>query len=419
MRKFLVPALIAALAAQSPAAIAQDEGAAPAAEEEADEAPPPFFASPDLGSGPWDFTTEKGTIFVEVVTRGLVRPWDLTFLPNGDMLVTERPGRLRVIRGGQLDPVPIAGLPPILPTGIGGLMDVVLHPDFENNRLLYISYTKPGEEVRGHATTAVLRARWDGGMELEEVEDIWVADAWYGKPPLPERCCGQGPPVGSYGGRIAFGADGKLYITSGDRNYGEMVQDPSNHFGKLVRINDDGSVPEDNPFVGQEGGKPDIWSTGHRNPNGLVLNEKTGELWESEFGPRGGDELNLIQRGANYGWIDVTQGHHYDGTPAKGIKDVEGMTDPVVSWGPPSINPGGIDFYDGSQFPQWDGNLFMASMSRSLVRMELDGDSVVHQEKMLEELKQRFRDVVTGPDGNLYVLTDEDAGALLRISPGL
>jgi glucose/arabinose dehydrogenase len=418
MRKFLLPALVAALAIHPLAAIAQDDGDAPAAEE-ADEAPPPFFASPALGSGPWDFTTEKGTIFVEVVTRGLVRPWDITFLPDGDMLVTERPGRLRVIRGGQLDPVPIAGLPPILATGIGGLMDVVLHPDFENNRLLYISYTKPGEEVRGHATTAVLRARWDGGMELEEVEDIWIADAWYGKPPLPERCCGQGPPVGSYGGRIAFGADGKLYITSGDRNYGEMVQDPSKHFGKLVRINDDGSVPEDNPFTGQEGWKPDIWTTGHRNPNGLILNEKTGQLWESEFGPRGGDELNLIERGANYGWIDVTQGHHYDGTPAKGIKGVEGMTDPVVSWGPPSINPGGIDFYDGSRFPQWDGNLFMASMSRSLVRMELDGDSMVHQEKMLEGLKQRLRDVAMGPDGNLYVLTDEEAGALLRISPGL
>jgi len=398
--------------ALAPGALAQD-AAAPRA------APANPFLSPPLEPGPWDIQTEKESLAVSVFVRGLERPWAIAFLPEGGMLVTERMGRLRVIREGKLNPVAIAGLPPIMPSGIGGLLDLALHPDFANNRLIYLSYTKPSEENPDHNTLAVLRARWDGGLKLSEVQDIWVADAWYGQTPLPTRCCGQGPSFGSYGGRMEFGSDGKLYITSGDRNYGEMVQDTSNHFGVTVRLNDDGTVPADNPFVGQSGYKPEIWTTGHRNPSGLTRHPETGALWETEFGPRGGDELNLLMRGSNYGWMDVTQGHHYDNTPAKGIRDVEGMTDPILAWGPPSINPGGIAFVASDGFPGWSGNLLMAAMSRKLVRIEFDeAGNPVHQEEMLSEPGQRLRDVAQGPDGSLYVLTDEDDGAILRIEPG-
>jgi glucose/arabinose dehydrogenase len=216
---------------------------------------------------------------------------------------------------------------------------------------------------------------------------------------------------------MAFGSDGKLYITSGDRNYGELVQDRSTHFGKIIRLNDDGSVPQDNPFVGQEGWQPEIWSTGHRNPTGLSLDPATGTLWETEFGPRGGDELNRIERGANYGWMDVTQGKHYDGTPAKGVTGVAGMTDPVLAWLPDSHNPGNVAVYHGVAFPQWDGDLLVAMMDRSLIRAELGADGQVSkQEVLLKDLGQRFRDVRVGPDGEIYLLTDENEGALLKIT---
>jgi glucose/arabinose dehydrogenase len=380
-----------------------------------DTAPP--FQSPAIGNGPWDIATEKAKLHVEVVTKGLERPWAMAFLPDGSMLVTERTGRLRHIVGGKLDPVAIAGLPPINPSGIGGLMDIALHPNFADNRLIYLSYVKPSEQDHNQTTLAVLRARWDGGMSLTDVRDIFVADAWYGKAPLPRRCCGQGPPTGSWGGRIVFGPDGKLYITSGDRNYGETVQQPGNHFGKILRLNDDGTVPADNPFVGKEGWKAEIWTLGHRNPLGLDVHQ--GKLWATEFGPRGGDELNLIEKGGNYGWIDVTQGYHYNGEePSKGRQKVKGYIDPVISWGPPSINPGGFVFYDADQIPAWKDNLLMAAMSRALVRVEFGANGrPVHQELMLGEIGQRLRDAKVAPDGSIYLLTDEDAGALLKVTP--
>ena len=373
---------------------------------------------PTLGDGPWDIATEQARIHLVVITKGVERPWGLAFIPDGSMLVTERPGRLRVIRNGVLDPTPIAGLPDILAGGLGGLMDIALHPQFAQNRLIYMSYTKPGADVRAQSTLAVVRARWDGGATLTEVKDILVADAYYGAPPLPTRCCGQGPPSGSYGSRLAFDRAGFLYVTSGDRNYGEKSQDPSTHIGKILRLRDDGTVPPDNPLVGKPGYKPEIYTIGHRNPLGLTIHPVTGELWSSEFGPRGGDEVNRIQAGKNYGWMDVTQGAHYNNEPAKGTKGVAGMEDPVLTWAP-SINPGNLLFYNGDKFPAWKGHMLMATMTRSVLRATFDAQGQpTAQERMLTELQQRFRDIRLGPDGFIYLLTDESAGALLRIEPG-
>jgi glucose/arabinose dehydrogenase len=404
-------ALVLGLAVGAGPALAQDKPATPAP---AARGP---FQSPPLGQGPWDLKTETGPVHVSVVARGLDHPWGLAFLPDGAMLVTERVGRLRVIRDGRLDPRPVAGLPDLMPTGLGGLMDVALDPHFASNHLVYLTYTKPAPERR-NSTVAVWRARWDGG-ELKDGHDIFVADAWYGAGPLPKRCCGQGPSFGSYGSRLAFDKAGYLYVTLGDRNYGEMVQDPSNDFGKIVRLYPNGGVPKDNPWVGQAGHRPEVWTTGHRNPLGLFYDRKTGKLWESEFGPHGGDEINLIEKGRNYGWIDVTQGKHYNNEPAKGVKDVPGMTDPVIAFIPESINPGNLVVYHGSRFPAWKGNILMGTMTRSLWRGTLDGkDHVVGQERMLTELGQRLRDTRVGPDGDLYLLTDETDGAVLKVEPG-
>jgi glucose/arabinose dehydrogenase len=396
-------ALIAgvALVSLASAVAAQNTpGPAPATPPAAAPAPRPagFPAPTPLGDGPWDVQTWDAKIHVEVVARGLDHPWGMAFLPDGSILVTERPGRLRVIRNGVLDPTPIEGMPLVYATGIAGLTDIVLDPDFATNRLIYFSYSKPDPEAgwtnapgtnpQINATLAVARARWDGGPRLADVRDILIADMWYGKAPIPARCCGQGPASGSFGGRLAIGPDGKLYVTSGDRNYGERVQDPSNHFGKILRLNLDGSVPADNPFVGRAGYKP---------------------------------EVNLITRGGNYGWIDVTQGRHYNSEPArKGVRGVEGYIDPVWAF-QPSGNPGNIAIYRGSAFSAWQGNALVPNMGRpaSLVRMVLSPDGhVVATEQMLGELGQRLRDVRVAPDGSIYLLTDETAGAVLRITPG-
>ncbi len=436
MKRVTILALGSALALSATIGWAQTDTAAPApapaaappsGDEGAPPAPPAAAPAPrppltvPLEDGPWDFQTEKNKIHVEVVTKGLVRPWGMAFLPNGDMLVTERPGRLRLVsKAGVLDPTPIAGLPPIYNAVIAGLMDVELHPDFAKNRYIYLSYSKPDPDDPKNSTLAVLRAKWDGSHQLSEVKDIFVADSWYGKEPLPKKCCGQGPAAGSYGGRMAFDDEGYLFITSGDRNYGEMVQKTDNDFGKVIRLNDDGSVPDDNPYVGDKDYKPQIWSIGHRNPTGLTVDTDFGDIWSTEFGPHGGDEVNRIQRGANYGWIDETQGQHYDNTPAKYVKAEPGFTDPLIVWLPESANPGNLALYHGKRFPGWEGNLLIAMMSKSLVRAEIDakGNPSGHQEKLLVDLKQRLRDVRQGPDGNLYVLTDEETGAMLRISPG-
>jgi glucose/arabinose dehydrogenase len=371
-----------------------------------------------LGDGPWDVTTERGRIHVAVVTKELERPWGLAFLPNGDMLVTERPGRLRIVRGGLLDPTPIAGLPKIRAVVIGGLQDVVVHPDFARNRLVYFSYSKPDEKDETLSTLAVARGRLDGGAALTDVEDIFVAKDWYSSAMAGQnmRCCGQGPADASFGARMVFGRDGMLYVASGDRNWGEKAQDPSSHLGKILRIRDDGRVPRDNPFTGREGYLPEIYTLGHRNPTGLTVNPATGELWSTEFGPRGGDELNRIEAGKNYGWILVTHGSHYNDEPvARGAGGVPGMTDPELYW-VPSTNPGNIVFYTGAELPGWRGDLLLAAMSRALVRISFDSaGKPVGQERLLLDLGQRFRDVRQGPDGAVYLLTDETAGAMLKI----
>jgi len=371
-----------------------------------------------LGDGPWDFDTEQARIRVSVVTKGLDHPWALAFLPEGGMLVTERAGRLRVIRDGVLNPEPIGGLPQIRAVSLGGLLDIALHPRFNENRLIYFAYSKPGVEEPARATLAVARARWDGGATLTDVKDILVADGYHGGRGVPRGCCGQGPADGSYGSRLAFDRAGVLYVTSGDRNYGEKAQDPSSHIGKILRIRDDGTIPPDNPFVGKEGYKPEIFSLGHRNPLGLSFHPVTGELWSTEFGPRGGDELNRIGAGKNYGWILVTNGNHYNGEPvARGANSVPGMEDPVLFWAP-SINPGNLVFYNGDKLPAWKGNMLMGAMTRSLLRATFDAQGKpVSQERMLTDLRQRIRDVRVGPDGLIYLLTDETAGAVLKIEP--
>lgn len=415
MRRLTVLGLAAAaMMLGAGAAAAQDAPAPPAARPGG---PPPGAA---LGAGPWEYQTENGPVRVEVVARGLVNPWSIAWTPDGDALVTERPGRLRVIRDGVLDPAPIGGLPEIYALGIAGLTDVALHPDFAENRLVYFAYSGSNPDNANEQALMVARARWDGGASLAGWEVIFTAAPWYGALTQPERCCGQGPAFGSFGGRIMFDPDGYLFITSGDRNYGELVADLANHFGKILRLHDDGSVPAGNPWVGRDGHAPEVWSTGHRNPLGLALNPFTGEIWESEFGPRGGDEVNRIVRGGDYGWMSVTQGFHYNGAQQEFIRGHPGKIDPVLVFGPPSLNPGNLAFYDGSLFSEWRGDLFLASFTQGLLRYDTDalGSPVGQPEHLLRDLRQRWRDVRVGPDGALYLLTDMADGAVLRIVPG-
>jgi len=378
------------------------------------------FQSEPLGDGPWEVQSADARLHVEVLTKGLDHPWGLAFLPNGDMLVTERPGRLRLVRAdGSLDPTPISGLPPMITQGIAGLTDIVLDPGFATNRTLYLSYSKSHPDAGANPTpqansaNAVLRARWDGGTSLKEVEDIFVARPWYGAPPIPQRCCGQGPAFGSYGGRMAIDKDGHLYVTSGDRNYGELVQDQSNHIGKILRLNRDGSVPRDNPFVGRSDALPEIWSYGHRNIQGMTLHPSTGVVWLHEHGAKGGDEINIPERGKNYGWPVIAYGVHYSGQKIGIGTEAPGMEQPLLHW-TPSIAPAGMAFYTGDKIPAWKGNLFAGSLVfRSIQRVMLEGTRVVGQERI--ELGSNIRDVRDGPDGFLYVVTDSAEGRILRL----
>lgn len=370
-----------------------------------------------LGNGPWDLPAGRGVRIHVTAIKGLDHPWGVAFLPDGGMLVTERPGRLRVVRNGTLDPAPIGPLPAMLATGLGGLLDVSLHPQFATNHLIYLTYSKPGEE-QGNATTAVYRARWDGGSTLADGKDVFVANAYWGGPGTDQS---RGPASGSYGSRLAWDRNGLLYVSLGDRNYGPKSQEPGSHIGKILRIRDDGTVPPDNPFVGKPGWLPEIYTLGHRNPLGLAFNPVNGELWSTEEGPQGGDELNLIKAGKNYGWPRVSLGRNYDGSIVGEGFSAPGLEDPVVFW-VPAIAISGLSFYNGDAFPAWKGNALVGAMRNNTgqhiqrVWFNPKGEPI-GREIFLAELKQRIREVKPGPDGFIYALTDETFGAVLKIEP--
>lgn len=346
------------------------------------------------------FTSEHHTFRVVTVVDGLEHPWGMAFLPDGSILVTERPGRLRLVRNGVLEPEPIAGVPEVWARGQGGLLDVALHPDFEQNRLVYLSYSKPGPNG---ATTAVARGRLVDGR-LEDVEDIFVADAWTNR--------GQ-----HFGSRLVFDGKGHLFISVGDRGVMQEAQNPSNHQGTIIRLHDDGRVPADNPFVGREGFRPEIYAYGIRSPQGLALHPERGELWETEHGPRGGDEINLILPGRNYGWPTITYGINYNGEKISDHTHMEGMEQPLHYW-VPSIATSGLAFYTGDKFPGWKGDAFVGGLAgQQLVRLRFDGTRRVAIEVLLTELKRRIRDVRNGPDGYLYLLVDEENAPMLRLEP--
>jgi aldose sugar dehydrogenase len=351
--------------------------------------------------------TEKATIAVRTVAEGLEHPWAIAFLPDGSALVTERPGRLRHLSLEGTLSEPITGVPEVDARDQGGLLDVALDPGFSENRLVYLSFSEPGEE--GTNSTAVARGRLNEDFSaLESTEVIFS----------------QQPKVAStkhFGSRLVFDAEGHLFVTMGERSdeqFRGQSQDLDSHLGKIVRIFPDGGVPEDNPFVGQNGALPEIWSYGHRNIQAAAINPESGVLWEIEHGPKGGDELNIVEPSANYGWPVVSFGVNYSGTPVgSGESEGPGFTDAIYQW-TPVIAPSGMAFYEGDAFPDWQGNLFVGGLgSTALVRLELDGDSVTHEERILEEAGRRIRDVVEGPDGALYALTDEDNGEVLAITP--
>ncbi len=363
---------------------------------------------PPLGAGPWVFdTAEQHKIRVSVVTRGLSHPWAIAFLPEGGMLITERPGRLRVVRNGVLDPEDISGVPQVRTDGNGGLMDVALHPEFAENGLVYLTYTKPVGD--GWGAPALAQGRLEGGA-LHDVRDLVVTDAFEGNSGL--------------NGRVAFGRDGKVYMSTGGR-VGSAAQDPMSLRGKVLRLNDDGTVPPDNPFVDREGHRPEIYTSGHRNTLGLMLHPETGEVWNHENGPNGGDEINILLPGRNYGWPVVSFGRDYSGARITDHPTREGMESPLVVW-LPAIAVSGMAVYTGDQFPAWRGNVFVGSLRQGgipgtghLQRIVFnEGTEELRRESILTELRRRIREVREGPDGFLYLLTDEEGdGALLRIEP--
>jgi glucose/arabinose dehydrogenase len=348
---------------------------------------------------------------VVTVTEGLQNPWSVAFLPNGKMLITERPGRLRVLNDGKLSE-PVAGLPAVFARAQGGLLDVVLDPGFAKNNIIYWSFSEPRENNENN--TAVAKGKFVDDAAAPRVEDVQVI--YHQRPSMNSPL--------HFGSRLVFGRDGTLFITQGDRSMipGRMQsQKMDSGIGKLVRINSDGSIPKDNPFVGKEGVLPEIWSIGHRNIQAAALHPTTGELWEIEHGTRGGDELNIARKGKDYGWPTIAYGIEYQGGQITGgIQQQAGMEQPIYYWDP-IIGPSGMTFYNGSLFPQWKGSLFVGGHgSRDLVRLSLDGEKITGEERLLKDLSPKgeaIRDVRTGPDGALYLLTDGAQGKLLKLVP--
>jgi glucose/arabinose dehydrogenase len=344
--------------------------------------------------------TRAGQVKVETVASGLDEPWSLAFLPDGRKLVTERTGQLRLVGADGTVSRPIQGVPKVVNQGQGGLLDVALDPAFRSNRLVYLSFSEPGE---GGASTAVARGRLnETGTALENVQVIFR----------------QQPKVSGgnhFGSRLAFAPDGTLFVTTGDRFKFDPAQDLGSLIGKIIRINPDGSVPADNPFAGRQDAKPEIWSYGHRNIQGAAINPQTGVLWSHEFGPRGGDELNIPEAGRNYGWPLVSWGRHYDGQDIPDPPTRPEFAQSIRHW-TPVISPSGMAFYTGDLFPAWRGNLLIGGLTaQGIVRLELDGQRVANEERI--DLGTRIRDVRQGPDGAVYALTDESDGEILRLTP--
>jgi glucose/arabinose dehydrogenase len=362
------------------------------------------FAGPVQAADPI-FPSSAGDITVETVAGGLVHPWSLAFLPDGRMLVTERPGRMRLVtRDGRLS-LPLAGVPRVFASGQGGLLDVILDRNFAQNRTIYFSYAEPFD---GGGRTALARARLEAG-EVPGLSDVTVIYRQHGPASRGNH----------FGGRIVQASDGNLFLTNGEHfTDRDLAQTLDSDLGKIVRITPDGAAPNDNPFVGKTGARPEIWSYGHRNPQGLAINPTDGMLWEQEHGPMGGDEINIITAGHNYGWPQVSYGLNYDGTPVgTGKAQMADMDDSVWHW-TPSIAPSGMTFYTGDLFRGWKGSLINGALKfQMIVRLTLDGDKVVKEERMLQGLHERIRDVRQGPDGALYLLTDNNAGRILRLAP--
>ena len=364
-----------------------------------------------LPEGPLVYeTAEHPQVRVVVVTRGLSHPWAMAFLPDGRLLVTERAGALREIRAGHLSPRPIPGVPDVHAEGLAGLMDIALHPQYADNQLIYLTYTKPGDDG---PRVALARGRL-GDQGLTDVDDLFLSDAVGGD--------------GIAASRVVFAPDGSLYMTIGGAfgvdTDAPRAQDLNDTIGKVIRLHDDGRVPDDNPFVGRSGHKPEIYSLGHRNQLGLTIHPETGLVWAHENGPLGGDEINVIRTGANYGWPIVSYSRQYSGPRVSTRPWQEGMAQPELVW-LPSIAPSGMTFYSGDRFPAWKGSLFVGALRTGGIRNTGHLERVVFNEQgeekwrewLLGDLRQRIRDVRQGPDGLLYVLTDADEAALLRLEP--
>jgi aldose sugar dehydrogenase len=374
---------------------------------------------PAFGDGPWTVEAAEGVkIRMSVVTKGLVNPWSFAWLPDPStplgasgptMLITERPGRLRLLKNGVLDPTPIGGVPVVKAQRLSGLMDVALHPKFAENHILYLTYNKGRED--GMLATVLARGRLEGNS-LKDVKDIFIAEPWWDG-------------AGGSASRIVFGRDGMLYMTTGSgggANFGQG-QEKNIHKGKVLRLKDDGTVPPDNPFVKQPEFKPEIYSWGHRNSLALIVHPVTGELWNSENGPNGGDEINIVKAGKNYGWPTVSMGRSYEG-PWQGKFEKDGMEGPLVYW-MPAIAASGLMIYTGDKFPQWRNNAFIGAMRYGEIPNTGHLQRIVFNEKteeirremLLTQFRQRIRDVKQGPDGFVYLLTDENPGALLKLEP--
>jgi glucose/arabinose dehydrogenase len=358
-------------------------------------APLPFPDQPQV------VDTTGASMRVTPLFKGLESPWSLAFLPNGDMLITEKPGRLRIARGGKLDPQPITGTPEVFAVGQGGLLEVAVHPQFAQNQFVYLTYSKGRDGKEG--TTALARAKFDG-KALIDFKDLLVTDNWN---------------TGGihFGSKLAFGKDGLLYMSVGERNDRNRAQNTNIHGGKILRLKDDGTVPPDNPFVGKTGYKPEIFSYGHRNAQGLAVHPETGAVWNSEHGPQGGDELNLVEAGKNYGWPIVTLGREYSGEIISAQPAKEGIEQPVVFWSP---SPGlsGMVIYTGDKFAGWKNQFFLGALAGLGVwRVGLNEKGLAGRELLLGSLRQRIRDVRQGPDGFLYLVVDANPGGVLRVEP--